>query len=527
MALGIVFIGLVLGLCVGSGLGYWIYRHKYNGEVKRAQAEGVEWVDQAQDAYDLLVLEQKDRLLEIEETLWGKADVELKKLEEKNETVEAEIAERKNQLDQFVKDKKAHSQSLDQAMQKREQISQKERQRLDVIKSKLQEMESSYKTGLSERSQTPIESALENLIQEQIKENRTRALQQAHRFEEESKENVHDLARRYLDIALDRFHRPYCPERGLHPVEIPNDNVKKTLMDPQHEVVQALQKACGCDIIVEAEMTSVGIAGFDPVRRELTRRTLEKLFKERSVDSNTVYRVAERMKKELFTQIKKDGEAIARELKQDDLHPEIKQMMGSLRYRYSFTQNQHFHCGEVGWLCGLLASELGGTEVSKARRSGLLHDLGKSMDHATEGGHAVIGADFIAQRKEAADVVHAVRAHHFDEQPATDMAFLVIAADAVSGARPGARRSTIETYTQKVTELATIARSFHGVEDCYILSGGREVRVIANSRIIDDAKALKLSAEIAGRIEAECNYPGQIKVVVVRQTFTHEMTRVH
>ncbi len=232
-------------------------------------------------------------------------------------------------------------------------------------------------------------------------------------------------------------------------------------------------------------------------------------------------------KQDLYRQIKRDGDLIAKEIKQEDLHPEIKQMMGSLRYRYSFTQNQYFHCGEVGWLCGLLASELGGVETQRARRSGLLHDLGKSMDHAKDGGHAVIGADFIEARNEKPDVVHAVRAHHFDEQPSTDMAYLVIAADAISGARPGARRSTIETYTQKVTELEAIAKSFDGVTDCFILSGGREVRVLTDSHMIDDSKALTLSEQIATRIENECNYPGQIKVVVVRQTVMTESTRGH
>ena len=202
-------------------------------------------------------------------------------------------------------------------------------------------------------------------------------------------------------------------------------------------------------------------------------------------------------------------------------------MMGSLRFRYSFTQNQYFHCAEVGWLCGLLAAELRGVDIKKARRSGVLHDLGKAMDHELEGGHAVIGADFILKRNEAPDIVHAVKSHHYDEQPSSDMAFLVIAADAISGARPGARRSTIESYNQKVTELEAIARSFEGVTDCYILSGGREVRVLVNSRKVDDQSALKMSQQMAEKIETECNYPGQIKVVIVRETLVNETTKAH
>jgi ribonuclease Y len=253
---------------------------------------------------------------------------------------------------------------------------------------------------------------------------------------------------------------------------------------------------------------------------------IERILKEKkTVNTQFIKEKAEHIKRELFALIKRDGDAIAKELGLQGLHPEIRQMMGSLRYRYSFTQNQYFHCAEVGWLCGVLAQEMGNVDPRKAKRSGMLHDLGKSMDHAMDGGHAMIGANFIEARNEAADVIHAVRAHHFDETPSTDMAFLVIAADAISGARPGARRSTMENYQQKVTELDSIARSFDGVTDCYVLSGGRELRVMVNGKRIDDLGAMKMGREIATRLENECNYPGQIKVVVVRETLVVETTR--
>jgi ribonuclease Y len=191
-------------------------------------------------------------------------------------------------------------------------------------------------------------------------------------------------------------------------------------------------------------------------------------------------------------------------------------MMGALRYRYSFAQNQHFHCQEVGWLCGLLGVELG-VSLLPARRAGMLHDIGKAMDHSKEGGHAVIGADFIEKHGEQASVVHAVKAHHYDVTPDQPLDFLVIAADALSGARPGARRSTVDSYNQKVLTLEKIGNSFKGVKETYIMSAGREVRVIVNSQKIDDEKALELSKKIAGKIEEECSYPGLIKVTVVRQ----------
>jgi ribonuclease Y len=310
-------------------------------------------------------------------------------------------------------------------------------------------------------------------------------------------------------------------------VNFPDAHARRLLCDAKGENIKTIQEVCGCDIIVENEMEMVGVAGFDPVRRELTRRVLERLLKEKkNINPDFIRKIAENQKKELFRQIKADGDNIAKELRQQDLHPEIKQMMGSLRYRYSFTQNQYFHCGEVGWLAGLLAAELK-LNIKQARRAGLLHDIGKSMDHATDGGHAVIGADFIQARNESPEVVHAVRAHHYDETPASDHAFLVIAADAISGGRPGARRSTIESYNQKISELQDIARSFEGVTDCYILSGGRECRVLVNGRRVDDTRAVDLSRRIAAKIEEECNYPGQIKVVVVRETVVSESTKGH
>jgi len=307
-------------------------------------------------------------------------------------------------------------------------------------------------------------------------------------------------------------------------VYFPENYHRNWLVDAEKKNLTKIQDLTGCDIIVEPDNDMIGVAGFDPVRRELTRRVLERLLKEKkTITLEYIDRTYTNQKNELFKQIKHDGDSIAKELKLENMHPEVKQMMGSLRFRYSFTQNQYFHCGEVGWLCGLLSGELG-IDVKIGKRSGVLHDIGKSMDHAVDGGHAVIGANFIAKRGESPEVVHNVRAHHYDETPNSVHAFLVIAADAMSGGRPGARRSTLETYAQKVTELQEIARSFEGVTDCYVLSGGRECRVYVNNKKISDRDALALSLKIAAQIEKECNYPGQIKVVVVRETIVQEHT---
>jgi ribonuclease Y len=249
------------------------------------------------------------------------------------------------------------------------------------------------------------------------------------------------------------------------------------------------------------------------------------LLHERGPNEDTVRRLYDKTKSDVARKIESDGNRIAAELGQKDLNPEIKRMLGSLRYRYSFAQNQHFHVAEVGWLCGLLAAELGSVEHHHAKRAGLLHDVGKAMDHNQEGGHAVLGADFIKNHGEKEHIVHAVRAHHYEEQPTTDLCFLVIAADAISGARPGARRSTVTVYNQKIEALTTIAEGFRGVTKTLILNAGREVRVIVDGRRVNDEKALKMCREIADKIEEECQYPGQIKVVVIRETHAEATAR--
>jgi ribonucrease Y len=448
--------------------------------------------------------------------------------EERIEELEELVQEKKQKADNRYSQERQKTVQHENEVKEGEAQVQAQDQSLQKIKAELQRMGEELAQKLATRLQTTPDQAKSELIQQLIIEAEKRAFEAAQEYEEEVKEHAEPMAKEILDTALIRFQRAYSAERGIAPVYFENPNQRHILVDEKGENIKALTEVTGCDIIVDPSMEMIGVAGFDPVRRELTRRTLERCLKEKKpLNPETIKRLAENQKREILNQIKRDGDNLAKELKLDGLHPEIRQMMGSLRFRYSFTQNQYFHCGEVGWLAGLLAAELRGVEPKKARRAGMLHDLGKAMDHELEGGHAVIGADFIQKRNEAPDIVHAVKAHHYDEQPSTDMAFLVIAADAISGARPGARRSTIESYNQKVTELEAIARSFDGVTDCYILSGGREVRVIVNSKKIDDFKALKMSHDMAEKIENECNYPGQIKVVVVRETLVSETTKVH
>lgn len=520
-----LWLAVITSLGIGCLLGFFGYRLYCSSLKKGAQTEAAEIIQEAKDALELRNLEEKERVQEIETEAWAKEEKWMLETEERIEELQEIAQEKKQKVDNKYSQERQKTVAYEKEVEDGEKNLAGMDSELQKVKGRIQELGDQLVNKISEKISLSRDEAKESLMQDLYRETERRSLAIAQEIEEDVKEHAEQKAKSILSVALDRFARAYCSERGIAPVYFENPQQRKNLADPEGVNVKALQDLLGVDIVIQDEMDMIGVAGFDPVRRELARRTLERLLKEKkAITPDTIKRVIENIKRDLLGQIKRDGDNLAKELKLEGLHPEIRQVMGSLRYRYSFTQNQYFHCGEVGWLCGLLASELRTVDSKKARRSGMLHDLGKAMDHELDGGHAVIGADFIQKRNEAPDVVHAVKAHHYDEQPSTDMAFLVIAADAISGARPGARRSTIESYNQKVTELESIARSFEGVTDCYILSGGREVRVLVNGKKIDDTKSLKMSRDIATRIENECNYPGQIKVVVVRETVAIEST---
>jgi ribonuclease Y len=514
-------------LVVGGGIGFALRNYANSYTLKKAKQEAADLIAEANDTIEIKALEEKERTQEIELEMWAKVEPDMLKVEARIEELQEIIDEKKQKHETALTEERKKLQIHENETQQQEKAVQAQETELQKVRADQKKLNDEFTKRLSEKLHTSPEETKRQIAETLEQETRQRLQKWAEEHEEETKEHAETRAKRILDVALDRFARPYCAERGIGAVNFPDANSRRLLCDAKGENIKTLQEVGGCDIIIEPEMEMVGISGFDPVRRELTRRVTERVLKEKkNINPDFIRKVAENQKKELFRQIKSDGDAIAKELKQPDLHPEIKQMMGSLRYRYSFTQNQYFHCGEVGWLAGLLAAELK-IDIKTARRAGLLHDIGKSMDHAVDGGHAVIGADFIQSRNESPEVVHAVRAHHYDEQPSTDHAFLIIAADAISGARPGARRSTIESYNQKVSELQDIARSFDGVTDCYVLSGGRECRVMVNSRKVDDSQTLTLGRKIASKIEEECNYPGQIKVVIVRETTVSESTKAH
>lgn len=515
--LQLVLSTLFVSIAIGSLIGFYMWRLSRANVLRRAQSEAARFVTEANDEAEHAMDEAKLAATEGEDEIWGKHEAEITEFEERVKALEEEYRKKRSAADRAYNQDQREVQKQLQVIQDAERKMAERQERYTSRKDSIQKLRKQLIEELQRISAVDPEELKQQLASEFVNETLVEARKKATAYEEEVRQNSEEIAKRLIGIALSRFPRAACTERGVGVVEIPNEDVKRRMLGPEGRNIQVLQELCGVELTL-TEHNSFQVGSFDPVRREVTTRCLEKLLHDRAPTEETVRRLYEKTKSDVARKIESDGNRVAAELAARDLNPEIKKMLGTLRYRYSFAQNQHFHVAEVGWLCGILASELGTVKVADAKRAGLLHDVGKAMDHSIEGGHAVIGADFIQKHGEKDHIVHAVRAHHYEEQPSTDLSFLVIAADAMSGARPGARRSTVTVYNQKIEALQTIAEGFRGVTKTLILNAGREVRILVDGRRVNDEKALRLCRDIADKIEEECQYPGQIKVVVIRET---------
>ena len=520
----LTFIVFIVSAVLGVGLVEVSRRMNRRRACLRAKAEAERIIAEAKEEAEHRLEEAKLIASEVEDEIWSRHEKELDELEARVKAGEEEYRRKRSEGDRNYNQDVREIQKQLAEVREREDLLNERQERYNQLKNSYEKLRRNLIEELKKVSGLEPNELLRELVTKEEQQIQINAKKKAAAFEEEIRANSEEIAKKLMAVALNRFPRAACTERGVGIVEIPNEGVKKRMLGPDGRNIRLLEQLAGCELSI-TENNTFQVASYDPFVREVTTRCLEKLLHERAPNEDTVRRLFEKTKNDVTRKIEADGNRVAAELGCRDLHPEIKRMLGLLRYRYSFAQNQHFHVAEVGWLCGLLASELGSVSISSAKRAGLLHDVGKAMDHAKEGGHAMIGADFIQERGEKPHIVHAVRAHHYEEQPSTDLAFLVIAADAMSGARPGARRSTVSLYNQKIEALTTIAEGFKGVTKTLILNAGREVRVLVDSRKVSDEQTLKLSRQIADKIEEECQYPGQIKVVLIRETHAEAVAK--
>jgi ribonuclease Y len=335
-----------------------------------------------------------------------------------------------------------------------------------------------------------------------------------------ARQDAEARAREIVVTAIQRYAAEQTTETTVAAIHLPTDEMKGRIIGREGRNIRALELATGVDLIIDDTPETVMISAFDPVRREIARSALEQLLNDGRIHPSRIEEVVTTARASVQAEIQRQGEAAVYEAGLEGAHPELVRLMGSLRFRTSYGQNVLSHSREVASLCGIMAAELGCTPAQQAlaREAGLLHDIGKAVDHEVEGPHAIIGGEMLARLGRGPEVVHAVRAHHYDEQPATLEAMLVIAADAISAARPGARRETLSNYIKRLERLETIANSFPGVERSFAVQAGREIRIIVKPEEIDDATAQVIARDIVKRIEGELTYPGQIKVTVIRET---------
>ena len=459
------------------------------------------------------------------------------------EAKEQEIR-RRNEFDQEMKEKRAEQQRQEARLTRQEEILEKKENELDKKsealdhqRTALESQKTAYEQKLEEvkKQQEQISHQHELMVQELervaqltkdeakkllteeiLEETRHDCAIQVRNLEQEAKEESDLNAKNIISLAIQRCASEHASETTVSVVPLPNDDMKARIIGREGRNIRAIEQATGIELIIDDTPEVVILSGFDPVRREIARLTLERLIADGRIHPARIEETVEKVTKELDQQIKAAGENAMFEVGIFGLHPEIIKLIGRLKFRTSYGQNVYRHSIEVAQLAGLMAQELG-LDVNFAKRAGLLHDIGKAVDHEQEGTHIQLGADLAKKYRENAMIVNAIMAHHGDVEPKTIEAVLVQAADAISGARPGARRETSSSYIKRLEKLEEIASSFAGVDKSYAIQAGREVRVIVKPDQVDDAKALFLAKDIAKKIETELEYPGQIKVNVIRE----------
>lgn len=448
---------------------------------------------------------------------WYRAKAEFEQETEERrkdlQTVEQRIIQREGGVDRRVETLERRERELNR---KERRLSERE-EKFTEMETRCQQMVDEELSKLEHISGLTATEAKEELRQRLLSETRREAAEEARRVLEESREHARKKAAEIIALAIERYAADHVAESTVSVVDLPNDEMKGRIIGREGRNIRALEMATGVDLIIDDTPETVIVSAFDPIRREVARLTLERLIADGRIHPARIEETVEKVKKELDEVTYQAGVDAAYEVGIADMHPELLRVLGRLKYRTSYTQNVLRHSVECAILCGIMAAELG-LDQRIAKRAGLLHDIGKALDHQLEGTHISIGVDLLKKYNEPEAVINAIEAHHDDVEARSIEAILVQASDALSAARPGARREMLETYVQRMDKLEKIGESFEGVEKTYAIQAGREIRVVVVPEKIRDAEAIFLAQDIAKKIERECTYPGHIKVTVVRET---------
>ena len=481
---------------------------KNNAESKigNAEAKAREIID---DAVKTAETKKKESLLEIKE----------ESIKNKNE-LEKETKERRSELQRYEKRVLSKEEALDKKSEaierleagftaKEEELKQREAKVEELSQQRVQELE-----RISGLTSEQAKEYLLKTVEEDVKHDTAKMIKE---LEAQAKEEADKKAKEYVVTAIQRCAADHVAETTISVVQLPSDEMKGRIIGREGRNIRTLETLTGVELIIDDTPEAVVLSGFDPIRREVARIALEKLIVDGRIHPARIEEMVEKAQKEVDTMIREEGESAALEVGVHGIHPELLKLLGRMKFRTSYGQNALKHSVEVAQLSGLLAGEIG-LDVRLAKRAGLLHDIGKSIDHDVEGSHIQIGVDLCRKYKESATVINAVEAHHGDVEPETLIACVVQAADTISAARPGARRETLETYTNRLKQLEDITNQFKGVDKSFAIQAGREIRVMVVPEQVSDADMVLLARDIAKQIEFELEYPGQIKVNVIRES---------
>ena len=508
---------LIVALAAGIGAGYFIgYNNRKKtaeAQIGSAEAEATRLVNEAiktaEQKRKEAVLEAKDEAFKL------KAEVDAQKAEADKEIKQrrAEISRQENRIDQkeTALDRKTEVlEKKEEELKKRAAEAEERLAEIDALRAKEMERLETL-AGLSQ------EDAREVLLHKVDEELTHEKAVRVAAYETDLKENCDNIARNLIGQAVSRCAADHCSETTVSVVPLPSDEMKGRIIGREGRNIRALETATGVDLIIDDTPEAITLSSFDQTRREVARMTLERLIGDGRIHPARIEETVEKCRHELELQMKREGERAVMELGIHGLHPDLIKLIGRLKYRTSFGQNALTHSMEVAWVAGLLAGEMG-VNVTMARRAGLLHDIGKALDHEIEGSPVQIGVDICRKYKENTQIIHAIEAHHGDVEPKTPLAFIIQAADAISAARPGARRENVESYVKRLENLEEISSSFEGVEQAFAVQAGREVRIMVKPDVISDDQVILLARSIAKKIEDTLDYPGQIKVNVIRES---------
>jgi ribonucrease Y len=506
MSLPVVVLLLVVVAAVALGAGvlvaYMVVSRRQSNGHQALELKAQQTVAEAETKAKEKLLEAKEEAVRIRTA----AEQEAREYRAQSQQIEKRLLQKEENLERKSEDLNRGEREL--ANQKKS---------LDEIKAQLEESYRKQELELQRVANMTRQEAQGILMAQVEQDLRNEVARKVRESELAARDESERRAREIVTEAIQRIAADQTAEVSVSVLPLPTDELKGRIIGKEGRNIRALQQATGIDLIVDDTPEAVIISGFDPVRREVARVALNKLIVDGRIHPARIEEIVAKSRQEVLQRVKEEGEGAVLEVGLQGLHPEVVRHLGILRFRTSYGQQVLNHSKEVAYLAAMMASEIG-ADVRMAKMAGLLHDIGKAIDHEVEGSHAVIGADLLQRHSVPAPVVHAVRAHHYDEEPHTIEALLLIAADAISAARPGARRESLEAYVKRLEKLEEIANSFTGVQQSYAIQAGREVRILVKPEQIDDSAAQLMARDIAKRIESELSFPGQIRVTVVRET---------